>query len=454
MRKSLYVMLPCLPGLLAAPAAAGPIEDWLSHVAQCNGGAKPLRLSVIGFDSPGALPSNAAEAVRFAIQTELGQQPGVQTALGRDEALLRQLQEEVLNRAPQAAIAEQLRKAYLQVSAVVFFKGAKRHENGDRVSFRLLAVLPDKPDCAALSDEIERPMPAGPELKSIDAELAGAVVRMMDLPSPAVTEVTVCPFEDAGQTFSSCAPVLTDLVVKHLEKALSSVSNALTSRKLSIRRGEQSSCAAAGAYAHGRVGADGDDGKRLWMNLDFRRGDTVLATTGRIPVFPQELGCSAQMRTFFEHVRAGARIAEAKLRLQTEKPVFARGDILDVGITAGANLWLYCWIMGNDRTASMALPAKGQEDRAWIGSGKTLHYPGAAFGTKAVILENPADELFGCFGSEQPLRRDLHDNWMKLTGLAPDRTAIEVKLDEVLRLLATMRAQPGIVEAYTRLFVQ
>jgi hypothetical protein len=443
-------MLPCLFGLLAAPASAEPITDWLGRVAQCSS-AKPLRLGVIGFE-PGTLPVAAAERVRLSIQTELARRPGIETSAVRDAELLRGIQEDVLNHVRPADIERQLHDAFLQVSALVFFKSPERPGNGERVRFRLLAVVPDQLGCAPPSDEIERPLPDSPALQDLDTTLANKVQVLMD--SPAVTEVTVCPFENVGDEFSSCAPVLTDLVLQHLDKARRSPSASLTNRTLSIKRAEPGRCPTDNVAAHGVIGSEGD-GKRLWMNLDFSRGGEVLATTGRTPVFPQDLGCEARLRPFFDYIRAPpARIAETKLSVRTTKQRYARGDFLGIDIKAGADLSLYCWILAKDRTAYLALPIPGHEDRAKIPKGRTLRYPGGDFDTDPIPLRNPSEDLFGCFGSEKPLPSDLHSSWMGLTSPGPGGNVTEVKRDDILRLLEMMRAQPGIVEAYAPVTVR
>jgi hypothetical protein len=195
------------------------------------------------------------------------------------------------------------------VHALVFFKGPVRTENGDRVRFRLLAVLPDQLGCAPASDEIERPLPASTALQDLDSRLTKIVEDVIR--DPVVTEVTVCPFENAGAEFSACAPVLTDLVLKHLDDARRSYSALWTNRTISIKRAEPGRCAAAGATAQGQIGAE-SDGKRLWIKLDFTRDAELLATTGRTPVFPQDLGCEARLRSFFDFIRAPPRASRSQ----------------------------------------------------------------------------------------------------------------------------------------------
>jgi hypothetical protein len=448
-RKSLCVVLPCLFGLLAAPASAEPIADWLDRVTQCSS-AKPLRLGVIGFESVDSLPPAGAERVRLAIEAKLGEHSEVVTTAVRDAELLRDIQEEVLARVPPATIEQQLREAFLKADALVFFKGAARTGDGDRVSFHLRAVLPGKLDCAPVSGVIEQQLPTSPALQSLDSTLAKAVEQMMAVPNPAVTDVTVCPVENAGEELSPCASVLTGLVVRHLlDNARRSRSAALTNRTLLVKRALPGRCTPAGTAAYGSIRADGD--KRLWMTLEFRRGNAVLAAADPTQVFPQELGCDARLQPFFEYVRNEAHVAAAKLSLRTAKPVFARGDLLGIDIKAGANLWLYCWVLAKDSTAYLALPARGNENLARITAARSLRFPGDDFRTHQLQLQNASEDLFGCFGSEQPLPRELHDSWMSLTG---DRAPIVVMREEILGLLETMRLQPGIVEAYTPVIVR
>jgi hypothetical protein len=446
----LCILLPCLSGLLAAPASAEPVADWLQIVARCSGGAKPLRLGIIGFE-PGALPVAAAERVRLSIQAELSKQQGVETAAVRDAELLQSLQEEVLNRATEIAVAQQqLHEAFLQVHALVFFKAPVRPGDGDRVRFQLLAVLPGKLGCTPLSVEVERPLPETRELQDLDARLAKAVADMMDVRNPApVADVTVCPFENIGKEFSSCVAVLTNLVVQHLDKARRSRSADLTNRIVSIKRAEPGLCTSADTTTHGTVDAQG---KRLLMNFDFVRSKEILATTGPTEIFPRDLGCDDPLRTFFDYVRAGAHVDETKLSLHPRKRPFARQDYLGIDIKAGTDLALYCWILGRDRTANLALPVRDHVDHARITKGRTLRYPGGDFDTQLIRLENPSEDLFGCFGSERPLPPELHNSWMNLTG--PPGSPIELNLEDILRVLEMMRGQPGIVEGYAQVTVR
>jgi hypothetical protein len=134
--------------------------------------------------------------------------------------------------------------------------------------------------------------------------------------------------------------------------------------------------------------------------------------------------------------------------VRTTKPRYQRGDYLGIDIKAGADLSVYCWILGKDQTALLALPVPGRETR--IETGRTLRYPVAG----PIRLSNPSEDLFGCFGSERQLPNDLRNSWMSLTGSGPTGVPIEVKRDDILRLLDAMRAQPGIVEAYAPVVVR
>ena len=438
--------------VLATPwtAAADPMSDWLASVAQCSA-ATPLRLGVIGFE-PGTLPETAAEAVRFAIQAELNRHPGVQTAAVRDVTRLRGLQEDVLRRVSEAEINRQLREAFLQVDALVFFRVPER--SADTVRFRLQALLPEKLDCAPASGPIERPLLAAPALQDIDTKIADAVERMLVGNDPPVQEVTVCPFEHAGEEFSACSAALTDRVLRQLDKARTSPTAVVRSRVLSITRSEPGRCSAPpeGVSARGSIGVDG---KRFWTSLEFRRGGAILSTTGRVTIFPQDLGCDGRLLPFLDYVRADARLAEPKLSLRTTKPVYtSRRDFLGIDIKAGADLRLYCWVLAKDQTGYLVLPQPGQEQRAKISSGRTMRYPGNDFGTDPILLGQPFENLFGCFGSAAPLPPALDKAWTEHAGVNEKGEAIELKRDDILRLLEMMRAEPGIVEAYAPIVVR
>jgi tetratricopeptide (TPR) repeat protein len=113
---------------------------------------------------------------------------------------------------------------------------------------------------------------------------------------PPVREVTVCPFEQAGQESNACEPALTDRVLRQLDKARTSETAIIRGRALTITRSEPGHCSAPpeSASAHGSIGVD-QGGNRFWMNLEFRRGGAILSTTGRLAIFPQDLGCDGKL---------------------------------------------------------------------------------------------------------------------------------------------------------------
>jgi hypothetical protein len=172
-----------------------------------------------------------------------------------------------------------------------------------------------------------------------------------------------------------------------------------------------------------------------------------------LTIYPQDLGCAEQLLQFFDYVRYDARVAEAKLSLQTSKQFYAAGrDPLGIDIKAGAKMWLYCWGLAKDQTGKVVLPLPGHEQRASIEGGQAMRYP-EKFGLEYIFLERPSEDLFGCFGSATQLPPKLHKAWMD-AGWNGKGEAIELKRDDILRLLEMMRADPGIVEAYTPVFVR
>src|SRR5262249_27896722 len=147
--------------------------------------------------------------------------------------------------------------------------------------------------------------------------------------------------------------------------------------------------------------------------------------TGRLPIFPKDLGCEGQLRPFLEHVRADARLSEPTLSLRTSKPVYAaRRDALHIDIKAGSDLWLYCWVLAKDQTGYVTLPLHGREEPPRIPGGRPLRYPGKDFGTDPILLDQPSEDLFGCFGSATPLPPELHKAWMSDAGVDQKGEAI------------------------------
>jgi tetratricopeptide (TPR) repeat protein len=164
------------------------------------------------------------------------------------------------------------------------------------VRFRLHALLPERLDCAPTSDLIERALIAASGVQDLDTRIADAVERMLLGNDPPVREVTVCPFEQAAQEFNACAPALTDRVLRQLDKARTSETAIIRNRALTIARSEPGHCSAPSeaASAYGSIGVD-EGGNRFWMSLEFRRGGAILSTTGRLAIFPQDLGCDGKL---------------------------------------------------------------------------------------------------------------------------------------------------------------
>jgi hypothetical protein len=452
MRRTVIIVRTALAAIAfsapwVATAVADPLSDWLASLSQCSP-AKPLRLGVIGFE-PGVLDTSA-EQIRFAIQAELDRSNGVQTAAVRDVGLLQGLQEDVLRRVPPETASRQLREAFLGVDALVFFRVPERRDAA--VRFRLHALFPDNLSCTKTSEPVERPLVAS--RGDLDSEIAGAVQRLLDGGNPPVSAISVCPFEMSGRGFSSCAPILTDRVLRHLDMARRTATAVVRNHQLTITRSDPGRCTAGpdGASAHGRIALEGRD--KLVMHLEFRRGGDVLSTTGRTPIFPQELGCEARLLPFLDYIQAEARLSEPQLSVQATKSVFtSRRDVLGMDLKAGANLLLYCWIIGTDETAYVALPVRGAEASASIQGGSTRRYPDQFGGLTMLAPDKASEDLFGCFGFASPLPRQLHEEWVKHAPTASDG-AKEMERDDILRLIEKMRAQPLVVEAYTRIVVR
>jgi hypothetical protein len=264
-------------------------------------------------------------------------------------------------------------------------------------------------DLARASDDA----PADPR-----AVMQASVEKLIEL-APGLRSVEVAGFAGPGG-HSICATALTDALLVALDEE---------------------------ARNPNRVLREMDQRGRAFMSLAFRQGDAVLAPSGRVAVALDRLGCDPTMRAFLDHVAAGARVNRERIDLSA--PVFSIGQRLEVAIRLKQPMRLFCWVLAEDGTGFVTLPAGVATGPVNPG---VYRYP-RDFRLQDVVLTNRFENLFGCFGSEEPLPEELAAIWTRLAP-APNQDTVLVDAATVQALMGEMRAQPGISEAVARVVVR
>jgi hypothetical protein len=434
-------------GLLVAGSSAvraDALSAWLDNVAACSG-KRDLSLAVIGFDGgQQVLSRTQADEVRLAIESRLQSEGRIRLAASADVVRIKTLRDSLNLQKPGEAEA-QIRKAF-DGDASVFFTEPARQE--DKASFRLQAIARTG-DCKATSEPVEIAIRTKPGVVDVDQVMSRAVENLVRA-APELKRVDVCPFA-AASGYSACSAALGERLLLALDVEARSDDRVLRARPLEIRKAAPGQCTASSAEVTTRGRFDWDRNGQGWMALEFRRGDAVLAPTGRNRIPVEGLGCDPAMRPFLEHVAATAGSDRARLALLPAASPFARGRRLDVRIEGKAGTKLYCWVLDSDGTASVVLPVRGEESKSVLRAGGQS-YP-YDFGLTDIVLDAAFENLFACFGTEAELPAALRQRWLKAAPSATDDAAI-LQSDEVLDLIEKLRAVPGVVEATVPIVVR
>lgn len=423
---------------------ADALSVWLDNVAACSG-KRDLSLAVVGFDAgQQVLSRTQADEVRLAIESRLQNEGRVRLAASADVVRIKTLRDSLDLQKPGEAEA-QIRRAF-DGDASVFFTEPARQD--DKASFRLQAIA-RAGDCKATSAPIEIAIRTRPGVVDIDQVMNRAVENLVRA-APELKRVDVCPFA-AASGYSACSAALGERLLLALDAESRSDDRVLRARPLEIRKAAPGQCTASSAGVTTRGRFDWDRNGQGWMALEFRRGDAVLAPTGRNRIPVEGLGCDPAVRPFLEHVAATAGSDRARLALLPAASPFARGRRLDVRIEGRAGMRLYCWVLDSDGTASVVLPVRGEEGKSVLRAGGQS-YP-YDFGLTDIVLDAAFENLFACFGTEAELPAALRRRWLKAAPGANDDAAI-LPSDEVLDLIEKLRAVPGVVEATAPLVVR
>lgn len=422
-------------GLLAlapVPAhAAEPVPALVAEIARCTG-RTDLAVSVVGpARDDTALSDRESEDLRLRVETAL-QAAGLKLVAAGDVNRLRALREGTTGLS--GGETEALVAGAFAGDAAVFVVAPRRVADG--VAHRLQAITPDAA-CKATSGEIVTAL-AAPGAAQVDRVMDAAVRSFAA--NDRAPSVAVCPFvADGGH--SACTGVLTDRLVAALGREAASANRALQNSPLEVTRG----CAAPeGVVATGRFGLEGG---RSWLELEFRRGSTVLATLPRTAVDVAPLACDPRTRPFLDHVAATMARDPVRLDVSAAATPFRPGDRLDVAIRLDAPAHLHCWVLAADGTAYPVWPLGDAPAERPAG---TVRYP-AGLDLGDIVLSGAFENLFHCFATRDPPPAALDRRWRAAA------FAEGVKLlsaDDVRSMLDAFRALPGTAEAASRIVVR
>lgn len=425
-------------------ARADALSAWLDNVAACSG-KRDLTLAVVGFDAgQQVLSRTQADEVRLAIESRLQSEGRVRLAASADVVRIKTLRDSLNLQKPGEAEA-QIRKAF-DGDASVFFTEPARQE--DRASFRLQAITKTG-DCKATSEPVEIAIRIKPGVVDVDQVMSRAVENLVRA-APDLKRVDICPFS-AASGYSACSAALGERLLLALDAESRSDDRILRARPLNLRKATPGQCAASTDAVTTRGRFEQDRNGQSWMELEFRRGDAVLALSGRSLIPAEGLGCDPAVRPFLDHVAATAGSDRARLALLPAASPFAKGRRLDVRIEGKAGMRLFCWVLDSDGTASVVLPVRGEAGKSVLRAGGQS-YP-YDFGLTDIVLDAAFENLFACFGTEADLPAALRQRWLKAAPSASDDAAI-LQPDEVLDLIERLRAVPGVVEATAPIIVR
>jgi hypothetical protein len=276
------------------------------------------------------------------------------------------------------------------------------------------------------------------------AVMQSAVERLVEL-QPALRRVEVAGFS-ARSGYSLCSAALTDALLAALDEEARNSNRVLRDKPLTVyMQGQGLKGGAERVLASGLLDIDAQG--KAHISLAFREGDAVLAPSGRVAVALDKLSCDPAVRPFLDHVAAGARTDRE--RLDMTAPVFGVGQRLEIAISVKRPLRLYCWVLAEDGTGFVTMPAGGVPADETPG---IKRYP-RDFRLGEVVVTHPFENLFGCFGVDAPASAALDDDWVRF---GPDvgKPIHLLSADQVRMLMDKMRRMPGVVEAVTRVIVR
>lgn len=441
----------------------------------CELGDGVVSIGVVPVSATGSpLASDDEAALTRAIEAALAER-GVRTGLSHDAAKLIGLT--VASGEAGVREAERIEAGARAAGEILLWPEVRLVAEG-RVRLTLVAMRPTPACKTVLQTEVEMATVSG----TIDVRrLMASVARrtLADSESASAETIVLLPFRSAPNTYGDCD----DLVRAHLLEAfnleldtgIGAINRAANERRLRVdaRAATPSSEVPEGAIVIGgswglteaergapsaaNGASDGDaQAPRLWVSLEVRRGNVVMHARQRLAV--AGLSCSARTESFTRTIEARAKMDRRTLWVHLDQPFFRVGvDRLKVKLTSArerdARFAIYCWYLADDASAYILVPNPSMPESGEISGHKTRVFPDD-FGIPPQRLTSASNDLFHCFASERPIDEDLHRKWLSLFGAAGTGPNGEIEEEVIVELLARMRAEPGIVEAMTRIEVR
>ena len=434
----------------AVPAGAVEILDpdpdaltaaFVKSLKRCAAGGR-LTVGVLGFPrSFTGLSDDERVATRRIVEALIARQPGVllKPVADLDKLIAGRMNAGGHDPADIAAIFDKAR----DVTALVHFEGRRSASE-----FALTLVGATRAGAGPAAGAVEPfhlKLDAGPALvdvvKLVETEFAERIKA-----DQAIAEIVVETFRPEGGTpYSRCNDTLTGLVVDVLARLNADPDFALRDRRIAVRVARPGEPAAAGAAI--LSGSFGSDAAGLWLSASLATVDgRALARVHRAHI--TGLACDARPLGFLENIAAGALADTGRLEVSAARGLVPVGDFLSFRIRGGDEArTLYCWALASDRTAFVFLPTPGREAESRLAAGATRDFP-EDFDFGPIVAAEPSENLFGCFAAAGPLSAEASGAWSSKygpVGRAKDGALDEAEIDE---LLALMRREPGIVEAY------
>jgi hypothetical protein len=426
-------------GAASAEANAGneaSVRRWLTLVEACAGTSAP-RLAIIGLDGRETAASpEEAEQVRYSVEEIVQKISQWPLSSASDVTRLKAMREGTIGLSGEEA-ENQIRKAFAGVS--VFFVAPIRQ--GQALSLRLQAITPDAA-CKATSDPLTLALAQNASEADPGRVMSEAVARLFAA-APEIREVDVLPFSaEAGH--SACSAALADALMVALDAEARGPNRVLSGKTLTAAyRASERPAELKRASAIGRFDLDAKG--RAHLALEFRRAGATLAPTGRVAIAIDRLACDPTIRPFLDHVAASAKTDRARLDLSAEP--LQIGERLDIRITIGEPMRLFCWVIAPDRTAFVLLPAEEAFARE-LPAGP-YRYP-RSFDLQDIVISQAFDNLASCYGLDAGSAAAIEPSWRPFAPAA-NKDALLIPAEKTEEILAALRRLPGIVEATARL---
>lgn len=444
-------VLGLVAGAVGGPAAArADLVDLVSSLSVCLKTDAP-RIAVMGFArTETAVPDLLRDPIRLEIERAIvaaaGQSmPAVQARLVPVTSVAAALEIWATSGQADQATRERILANQTAFDASIILTNAVQRD-ADLV-FDVVALTRDNA-CAGVPHSYRRRLETSQAAVDAAAHIRQSVARLVAA-APGDARFAVCRFEAADGGLSPCGDALAERVEADVLSALATRS-ALTGSGPRVRRLDP--CQADPARPDeivigGSVRRPDVTGDLVDISLRASKGGDLVAAVA--PTVLTGLTCDAGSRTLPLFLDATAIRAPDRLQVRAARPAFRVGERLEVGITVGADLQLYCWYVSPRREAYLMTPkAEGYTVRA----GNTVSYP-RGFGFPDIPFQAASEDVFGCFGLPAPVSPAVTAAWQ--AGLGPDPLNPRLlTLAEILQLRALMRAERGAVEAYDRVVVR